>query len=235
MLALALAGCDDDSGDGGRTSPEVINGFYGVTSNGKTIEIVITPRSSGSALSSRSVTATIKYTTGDDYFVYIDRVKVSSGTITVTAENGTINFTSNDGSTVSSITATAPGTITVTPSGGSAYSGQVVAAQDHYYCIGAATYASKAEIENVFSGKTPEQVYTYCSTTGTSMFLDWPESNAGTWNEIVSWAKGYAAPDYVISGIAKELTGKVSAVGWYRWASEGYNIMFYISRVPLQG
>jgi hypothetical protein len=234
VIGFGLAGCDNGSGvgGGGITTPEVINGFYGVTSDGKTIEIVITPKSSNSTLFSKS--AVSRWTTGDDYFVYIDRVKVSGGTITVTAENDSITFVSNDGSSVSSITTTAPGNITITPNGGTAYSGKVVAAEDHYYCIGAATDASKAEILSVFSGKTPEEVYRWCSTYGTSMFLDYPESKAGTWNEIVLWGKGYGAPDYVISGMAEELKGKVSAVGWYRWASEGYNIMFYISRVPLQ-
>jgi hypothetical protein len=242
MLALLLtfgmtvAGCDDGSTDdgGGATTPEVINGFYGVTSDGKTIEIVITPQSSQSVLSSRSASTIAAWTTGDHYFVYVDRIKVSSGTITVSASNGIIAFSSSDGSSVSSINATAPGAITITPSGGSAYTGKVVAAEDYYYCIGAATYASETQIKSVFNGKTPEQVYNYCSTTGTSMFLDWPESNAGTWGEMVTWAKGYSAPDGVISDMAEELTGKVSAVGWYNWSARGYNIMFYISRVPLQ-
>ncbi|MDR0639075.1 MAG: hypothetical protein LBG27_09305 [Spirochaetaceae bacterium] len=222
-IGLGFAGCDtgDDDGGGSVTTPEVINGFYGVTNNGKTIEVVI-----------KNKAPTEKWTSGDDYFVYIDRIETSRGTITVTSGNGQIIFTSTDGSSVSAITITNPSAITVTK-GGTTYSGKIVAAQDLYYCIGAATDASKAQIESVFAGKTPEQVYTWCSTTGTSLFLDYPESNIGTWNEMVRWAKGFAAPNAVINGIAGDLTGKVSAVGWYRWASEGYNIMFYISRMPL--
>jgi uncharacterized repeat protein (TIGR02543 family) len=66
------------------------------------------------------------------------------------------------------------------------------------------------------------------------MFLDYPENKAGSWEDMKSFARKYGAPDSVIDDVAKRLAGKVSAVGWYRWDSEGYNIMFYVSRIPLR-
>jgi hypothetical protein len=236
-LALVCVSCtgayiNPDAGGGGASTSEIINGFYGVTSDGKTIEIVITSQSSKSVLSSRSAS---NWSTGDHYFITIDRIKVSSGTITVTATNGSITFSSTDGSSVSSINITAPGAITIRTSGGTQYSGKVVEAKDYYYCIGAPTDASEATIKGVLNGKTPEQVYNYCSTTGTYLFFEYPETFAGTWEDILVWAGKYNAPPTVIKNVHDELfdNGKVSAVGYYYWNKEGFNIMFYVAKVPL--
>ncbi|MDR2746388.1 MAG: hypothetical protein LBB77_02980 [Treponema sp.] len=219
------AGGDEGGGGSGGlvTEPEVINGFYGVTTDGRTIEIIITSRGSKTVFS-----------TGNSYVVKIDGREVSRGT--VTASNGSLVFNSINGSSVSSIDTMSPGAITITASGGTVYSGKVVEAEDYYYCIGAPTNASKSEIEQVLARetRTPEDVYIYCTTGhGTDMFFDWPETKTGSWEEMKIFAKKYGAPDSVIYNIAKVLKGKVSAVDWYHWSSEGYNIMFYISRMPL--
>jgi hypothetical protein len=215
-------GCDHGDGEGGENgTPNVINGYWGVTDDGKNIEIVITPSVSS------SVAKAANWSTGDSYIAKVDGAVVSRGTIV--ASGGSISFTATDGS---SVNITGNG-IVIKSSAGTTYSGTIVPAQDYFYCIGASTDYTQSEIASQFSGKTPEGVYNYCSTTGYYHF-DRPETEEGTWEEIKAFGKKYACPNGVIADIGNTLNvnGNVSAWGYYKHP-DGYNIMFYIAKVPI--
>jgi hypothetical protein len=225
MLSFGLAFVSCDHGGGGSGSengtPNVINGYWGVTDEGKNIEIIVTPSVSSSAARASN------WSTGDSYVATVDGEVVSRGTIV--ASGGSISFTSTDGSSVN-ITGN---DIVITSSTGTTYSGTIVPAQDYFYCIGAITDYTQSEIVSFFSGKTPEQVYNYCSTTGSNHF-SWPDTEKGTWEEIKAFGKEYSCPNGVIADIGNTLNvnGNVSAWGYYRYP-DGYNIMFYVAKVPI--
>lgn len=227
-FGLVFVSCDHDGGGddgggggGGGGTPNVINGYWGVTDDGKNIEIVITPSASS------SVARALDWSTGDSYVAKVDGKVVSRGTIV--ASGGSILFTSTDGS---SVNITGNGII-IDSSGGTRYNGTIVPARDYFYGIGASTDYTQSQIVSFFSGKTPEEVYNYCSTIG-SIHFDWPETKEGTWKEMKAFAKGYACPDGVIDDIGNTLNknGNVSAWGYYKHP-DGYNVMFYIAKVPI--
>jgi hypothetical protein len=227
-FVFALTGCPTGNGDpdtpplagDGISTPAVINGYYGVTDDGKTIQIVITP--SGN----QNVSKSIKWTNHDVYTAYVDGQVVSKGTIT--ASGGSILFAPSDGSSVN-ITGDS---IVITTSGGTTYNGDIIPAADYYYCIGATTDYTKNEINTLFSGETPEEVYNFCSTTGASHF-DYPDTVEGTWENIKAFAKLQGCDDSMVSKIAKELDSNVSAWDYYYTNKYNSNVMFYIARLPL--
>ncbi|MDR1576160.1 MAG: hypothetical protein LBS37_09165 [Treponema sp.] len=228
-FVFALTGCPTGGGGDGSTStqptqegistPEVIDGYYGVTNDGKTIKIVITsPGSTGAGKA-------IDWSKTNNYTAYVDGKVVSRGT--VIASGGSIEFKQKDGGAVN-ITGDA---ITITD-GGTTYSGSVTAAKDYYYCIGSTTTYTESQINSLFTGQTPEQIYNYCSTTGSYNF-DYPDVEEGNWEDMKAFGKQYGCPDSVVSDIAKKLNDTVSAWGYYHSAQYNSNIMFYIARVPL--
>jgi hypothetical protein len=222
-FGFVFVSCDHGGGGDGNENgtPNVINGYWGVTNDGKNIEIVITPSVSS------SVVRAVNWSTGDYYVAKVDGVVVSRGTIV--ASGGSISFTATDGS---SVNITGSG-IVINSSAGTTYSGTIVPARDYFYCIGASTDYTKSEIDSSFTGKTPEEVYNYCSTTGSHHF-DWPETQEGTWKEMKALGKRNACPNGVIADIGNTLNvnGNVSAWGYYRHP-DGYNVMFYIAKVPI--
>jgi hypothetical protein len=227
-FGLVVVGCDNGNGGGdGIITPNIINGYYGVTSDGKTIEVIFTP-SPSNRNASRSITVY------NSYVIKIDGVVVSVGTVTNTG--GTITFTPTDGSTVTpTLTGEVLDSISVTSSDGITYSADMNEAADFYYSIGAATYMTLAECQALINGKTPEQVYQYC-WGNTELFLDDPDDAAGTFDDMVAFGRSHSCPDAEISRVAKELnSGKISGVGCYSYSENGYtyNIMFFVSKVPL--
>jgi hypothetical protein len=231
-FAFVLTGCptgtsggDDDlytppPAENGISTPAVINGYYGVTDDGKTIQIVITP--SGSKNAGRAIV----WSAGDTYTAYVNGKVVSQGTVVASA--GVIAFASSDGSTVN-ITGK---TIVIKTGNGTTYNGNITPAADYYYCIGTTTTYKESEINTLFSGKTPEQVYNYCSTTGVYHF-DYPRTETGTWEEMKKIAKEEECPDTIVSAIAKKLDSNVSAWDYYYADKYNSNVMFYIARLPL--
>jgi hypothetical protein len=219
LIALALIGCSSPSGSDDGITPPSLDGFYGTTDDGKTIEILI----SSSALNAA-------WSTGNYYVAKINDAIVSRGTIV--ASPGSISFTQTSGGTVSSINIIGSGAIIITDGGGTTYSGNVKAAEDYYYCIGATTSLTQSQIASNFTGKTPEDIYAWCSGPGSSYF-DWPETREGTFADIVAFGKEYLAPDSVLSQVATDLNGRVSAWGYYYYSQSGQNCMFYVARTPL--
>jgi hypothetical protein len=208
---------------GGVQNPKSIKGYYGVTSDGKTIEVII----GSNSRSVRSVIGTII----THYEINVAGVVVSRGT--VVNDDGNITFTPSDGSTVTPTVSNGEITaITIQSADGySSYSGPTFESRDYFYGIGAGTDFTESQIENMIRGKTPKDVYDYCWTQASH--FDDPESTAGTFAELTAFGQLYACPVTVIDGIADALDGNVSAVGWYNDGET--NIMYYVSRIPFTG
>jgi hypothetical protein len=236
VLSTVFMGCKNPSGGGtdpGIVRPNVINGYYGVTADGKTIEVIVTPSSSSNVLSNTNVSRSVTYTVSNAYVIKIDGIVVSSGTVDNTG--GTITFTPTDGSIINSSPSSGGvlTSISVTSSGVT-YSASMHEAIDFYYAIGAATTYTLAECKALMAGKTPEEVYAYCWSAGETFFD--PDSDSGTFDEIVAFGRSNDCPDTEISRVSKDLnSGKISGMGSYSHVVSGitYNVMFYVSKVPL--
>ena len=221
LFGMLIVGCEDEKDS--IETPVVINGYYGVTSDGKTLEIIIKEGTAKNiAVTSRMVT----WGANNTYEIKINGKVVSSGTASKTGES--ITFTPSDGSsvTVDSYTSGAPN-ISVS-NGENTYKAKTVVAQDYYYAVGGPVDKTLAQLRNDFAGKTPETIY------NTYFYLvdgyDW---DAGTWEYICEFGKFYQCPDSELSRVAKEMNaGNISGVGYYTHKQWG-NIVYYVSKVPL--
>jgi hypothetical protein len=79
---------------------------------------------------------------------------------------------------------------------------------------------------------TPEEVHQYCWDH--SDYFDYPESEAGKWDEIVAFGLLYRCPQATLDSVAERLSSKVSAWDCYTHSEYG-RIMFYVSRIPFDG
>lgn len=220
MLVFSLIGCDNGSGGSGKIEePTVINGYYGVTSDGKSIEVIITP-----------ISRDVEWGATNEYVIRIDGVEKSKGT--ATKSGSTINFTPGDGSSVSvsNYNGGAP-SVSVTKDGTTYTAQTMVTSRDYYYSVGAATGQTSTEIQQIFSGKTPEQIYNYY-LKNSQYFSDY-DYEEGTFDDIVAFGKYWKCPDSQLSQVSKDMnSGKVFGVGYYRHSQYG-NIVFFVSKLPL--
>jgi len=219
-MLFALVSCSNGGGGGGGggsiPAPNNVTGFFGVTSDGRTIEVVNTTANPGRSIS------TTGWATGNGYAVFINGSETSRGTITISGSN--ISFTPATGDVVSLNTSN--GEITV-----GSVSGTVAAAEpDRFFAIGAGTRMTEAQIKANAAGKTPEQFLVWALNDGYYEFYnnDWED---GSWATIVTKAKEYNCPDSVLTKASNDLKDRFSGWGYFYDNSERCYIVFYISRV----
>jgi len=225
LFGVSVVGCDkDDDGEDPVVSPVVINGYYGVTSYGETLEIIIKEVTAQSiAVASRMVI----WGANNTYQIRVNGVVVSSGTATKTGES--ISFVPTDGSSVDvksfSNDALA---ISVTPPDGIApISATTIAAKDYYYAIGGPINKTREQLQADFAGKTPDKIY-----NDYFKLVDGYDYDAGTWAFICEFGKYYQCPNSELSRVANEMNaGNISGVGYYSHSSYG-NIVYYVSKIP---
>jgi hypothetical protein len=242
VFGLGFAGCSDDSGGGGGGAPDIttppaqINGFYGVTSGGKTIQVIITP-----AVSLSTQTRTVSWALTNTYQIKVAGIVVSQGTITNIS--GTIEFTPTDGSTV---TATPGGiglisAITVVTGSGTSYNGSCAESTDYYYMMAGGTTYTKSDWDDFCKSMSPGALYDYCMAH-TEMFGD-GVIKAGTWEEVAEFGieSGLQSGndrnqlETTISQIRDTLNSEAYAIGFFPLDSTYIykGGVFYVSRLPL--
>jgi len=218
LFGMLIVGCDDNKDS--IETPVIFNGYYGVTDDGDTLEIIIKEGTAKNiAVTSRMVT----WGANNTYEIKINGKVVSSGTAAKTGDN--ITFTPSDGSsvTVDGYTSGAPN-ITVSK-GENTYKAKTVVAQDYYYAIGGPVNKTLAQLRNDFAGKTPEQIY------NAYFYVSGYDYDAGTWDYICEFGKYYQCPDSELSRVAKEMNdGNISGVGYYTHKQYG-NIVYYVSKI----
>jgi hypothetical protein len=226
-----FTGCDNGSTGGNEiTRPTVFNGYYGVTTTGETIEIIISTPVSANILHSNGLSRSVNWSASSPYEIKIDGVVVSRGTCT--NNNGKIGFSPTDGSTiaVTGYTGMVP-KINVTKNGTTYSSSTLKEAVDFFYGIGASTYMTESQMRTNFSGKTPEQIYQWC-INNTSYFPDYPDQRAGTFDTMVAFGNEYSCPIAQINRVTDEInSGNISGWGFYVHPQYG-NIIYGISRIP---
>jgi len=214
MLVLTLSlGCNNGGGDDGIVRPNIINGYYGVTNDGKTIEVIIED----------GVTLTVDDYANKTYVIKVDGVEKSKGT--VTKSGSTITFTKSTGDNVSGIiTSGSLASLTV----GSITSITMVTSRDHFYCIGGPTSQSEEQIkQNFLTGKTPTQIKSYLET-----YLNDYDYDEGAFDYIIEFGKSYNCPNKELTRISEEMnSGKFYGVGYYKHKEYG-NIVYCVSRLP---
>jgi hypothetical protein len=233
VFGFILMGCDTGNGTGNgivipeAKTPSIINGYYGVTSDGKTLELLITVPSASKAIS--KLARAVIWEENCPYTLKVDGVVISTGTIKNT--DGNMTFVPSDSSTVTP-TFDNTGVITrisVTKADGTTYSGDTYESKDFFYCIGAPTSYTASFIKTKFEGMTPEQVHEYCWSH--SQYFSYPDSDSGNWEEIKVFGRSYKCPETLINSVGARLEGKVSAWDSYTHSEYGL-IMFYVSRIP---
>jgi hypothetical protein len=228
-FGFILMGCDTGNGhsDSWAKTPSIINGYYGVTSDGKTIELLTTIPSASKAIS--GLARAVIWEENCSYTLKVDGVVISTGTIKNT--DGNMTFVPSDSSTVTP-TVDSTGVITrisVTKADGTTYSGDTYESKDFFYCIGAPTSYTAGFIKTKFDGMTPEQVYEYCWNN--SQYFNYPDSDSGNWEKIKAFGRSYKCPETLINSVGARLEGKVSVWDSYTHSENGL-IMFYVSRIP---
>ncbi|MDR1147268.1 MAG: hypothetical protein LBK66_01410 [Spirochaetaceae bacterium] len=206
VFGIALAGCDHNargssgSGGGGSDAPETITGFYGVTADGKTIEIILTP-SNGTSQNARAIAGS------GTYVIKIDGVIVSKGSFT--NNGGTPTFTPTDDSTVNvSMSGGELTSITVVGADKKSYSGKTIESKDYYYICGIDIKYTEAKLTAVVSGKTLGELAKICETDSNfkkSNFEDYTVLE-GTWDELVEIFIGFGYPASYFTNMASKLT-----------------------------
>ena len=219
---MLIVGCDDNKDS--IETPVIFNGYYGVTDDGDTLEIIIKEGTAKNiAVTSRMVT----WGANNTYEIKINGKVVSKGTASKTGES--ITFTPSDGSSVSvdSFNNDALG-VSVTPAGGvGVIKANTIAAKDYYYAIGGPINKTREQLQTDFAGKTPEQIY-----NAYFKLVDGYDYDAGTWDYICDFGKSYQCPDSELSRVAKEMNaGNISGVGYYTHKQWG-NIVYYVSKIP---
>lgn len=225
MLIFCLIGCSNDGGgssssneSGGVVKPTVINGYYGVTADGKTIEVIITPTAHN---------VNVDFGTANNYVIKIDGVEKSKGT--VTKSGSAIVFTASDGSAVNAAI-NSNGDLTslsVTKSGATYTAASMVTSSDYFYAIGGPTNQSEKQIKEDFLGGTPTQIKNYLYT-----HLGDYDYHEGTFDEIMAFGKSWKCPDKELSQISKEMnSGSFYGIGYYKHSQYG-NIVYCVSRLP---
>jgi len=214
-LAFTFSCSSDDGGDSGEiVRPNVIDGYYGVTFDGKTIEVLV------------------NWSTSNAYTIKVDGSSVSQGT--ATNSGGIMTFTPSDNSAVT-VTGYAEGgeaPLVSVENSGTTYTAQTMStASDYYYCVGAATGQSSLQIQQLFAGKTPEQIYSYYLSN--PQYFDDYDAEEGTFDEIVEFAQYWKCPNSELSRISNEMnSGKFFGVGYYTHPQYG-NIVFFISKIQM--
>jgi len=215
VIGFSFAACKDDEEEAAVVAPTVINGYYGVTANGESMEVIITPASR----------ATVEWASQNTYSIRVDGTEVSKGT--AVKSGSVITFTSTDGSAVivGSYDADGSPKVSVTKDGKTYTAQTMVTSSDYYYAYGAPTSDSYDKIQSNFKGKTPKQIYDqYLKNSDGDG--DW-----GTWDYIVQFAGFYECPNSELSRISSEMnSGKISGTGYYTHSSFG-NIVYYVSRI----
>jgi len=221
LFGVSVVGCDDDKGS--IETPVILNGYYGVTSDGKTLEIII---KEGTAQNIAVASRMVIWGANNTYQIRVNGVVVSSGTATKTGES--ISFVPTDGSSVdvNSFSNDALAISVTPPDGIAPISATTIPAKDYYYAIGGPINKTREQLQADFAGKTPELIYnTYFK------LVDGYDYDAGTWEFICDFGKYYQCPDSELSRVAKEMNaGNISGVGYYKHKEYG-NIVYYISKI----
>jgi hypothetical protein len=204
VFGMALTGCEhndrgsDGGGSGGSDAPETITGFYGVTADGKTIEIILTP-STGTSQNARAIAGS------GTYVIKIDGKEVSKGSFN--SDGKILTFAPTDGSTVAPMTIPSGSgilpEIKITGADDNEYSGKTAEAEDYYYIGTLLTKYTKAELTAVVSGKTLGEVDDISKTD--SNFKS-SEGVEGTWDELVVIFTSSGYPASFFKNMASNLT-----------------------------
>jgi hypothetical protein len=208
-FGMLVAGCDNDPGDGGPVTPTVINGYYGVISDGKTIEVIAT---------------------SGNYVLRLDGVEFNRGPlnaspITLNPTTGTTVVITTSGGAITGVTVTSNG-----------QNMPIQSARDYYYstAMAAPTSFTRQDFESMIAGKTPKQVYEYCQNhpdISTSNY----EVYEGTWADMVALAREEGVPVLVFSQVAEIMNaGKISGFGFFYWPEYKINVIYYISKIPIR-
>jgi hypothetical protein len=227
-----FTGCDTGGGGGDDeiVRPAIFDGYYGVTTTGETIEIIISTPVSANIIQLNRFPRSVNWSVSSTYEIKINGVVVSRGTCT--NNNGKIGFSPTDGSAidVTGYTGMVP-MVTVIKDGVTYSSSTLKEAVDFFYGIGASTYMTESQMRTNFSGKTPEQIYQWC-ISHTSYFPDYPEQRTGTFDDIVAFGNEYSCPIAQINRVTNEInSGSISGWGFYVHPQYG-NIIYGISRIP---
>jgi small nuclear ribonucleoprotein (snRNP)-like protein len=153
VFGMALAGCNyNGRGSDGGDRTEITNEFYGVTNDGKSIELILS--------SSNKIAQNARAIEGrGTYVIKIGGSVASNGSFT--DNDGTLMFTPTD-KNIQNVTISGGGlTITVTETGGTTYSGKLVELEDYFYLYLNTTVLTESAINNKFKNKTIQQIFDY--------------------------------------------------------------------------
>ncbi|MDR1147269.1 MAG: hypothetical protein LBK66_01415 [Spirochaetaceae bacterium] len=239
VFGMALAGCDNsggggDGGGGGGDGPEIINGYYGITSDGKTIEIIIT--------SSNKTAQNARVLLNGTYRTMINGIKMSEGTCQ--NDNGMPKFTSIDG--VSTVALQISGgvlSITVKGTDNKTYQGSAVESRDWFYCVAGGTVFTESEFNEKFKNKTMLEIFTYIwAHEGTDFSTNSDELAEITWDDMVKLGKTMPVPpsDSVLQEVASNMKGNVCGIYFLKdawlWDKNNpkMNLISFVSRLPFE-
>jgi hypothetical protein len=238
VFGMALAGCEHNArgieGGGDSDAPETITGFYGVTTDGKIIEIILTS-SNGTSQNARAIAES------GTYVIKIDGFIVSEGSFT---NNGnTLTFASTDNSTVTPVISSDGELTSITVvADNTSYSGKTIESKDHYYIGTLLTKYTKDQFTAVVSGKTLGELANICGSD--SNFRD-SEGVDGRWDELVEIFTLSGYPASYFTNMASKLTEDTLLIwDWTEKSSfdqeqadgedKDYpNFILFVSRMPI--
>ncbi|MDR1147918.1 MAG: hypothetical protein LBK66_04740 [Spirochaetaceae bacterium] len=236
VFGMAAAGCEHNArgGEGGGNEPQLIDGYYGVTEKGETIEVILTLSKAAKAVVSGT------------FVIKINGVVVSSGNYE--NDNGKTTLTATDGSTVKielddklSLKS-----IEVKKADGTEYKGSTYESKDYYYVNTILTKCTKDELAAFVSGKTIGEFADTFQQDDRFPTEEGDESLEVSWDYFVEIFTAFDHPTSFFTNITSMLNKDTLFV--WDWVektpkekemeeekySDYPNFIMFVSRVPLQ-
>jgi hypothetical protein len=239
VFGMAAAGCEHNArgSEGGGNEPQFIDGYYGVTENGETIEIILTLSKAAKAVVSGT------------FVIKINGVVVSSGYYE--NDNGITTFTATDGSTVTIVLDDddlSLKSIDVKKADGTEYKGNTYKSEDYYYINTIFTKCTKDELIAFVSGKTIDEFGDTFQEDDRFPTEEGNDSLAGSWEYFMELFTVSGYPTSMLTNIASNLDKDTLFVwDWierspkdmeeakvYNNFPDYPNFIMFVSRVPLQ-